>query len=71
MREEELDETQVCVVCGEEIDPEDGRDFWVSASTVSCYECARKHGGVYDPELEKWKTPPRLPSIEARMPEED
>jgi len=62
MREEELEDAAVCELCGEDLDAEDPTNFPLPAGKVICPECARSHGGVFDPELERWRVPPKLPS---------
>ncbi len=71
MRERDELDTDLCVVCGEEVDLEDPRSFFRTAAAVACFECARKYGGIYDTVTEKWKVPPRLPPSHVRRHEKD
>ena len=71
MSEREDLDIEVCVVCGEEVDLEDSRTYCRMASTIACFECARKHGGIFDPSTEKWTAKPRLPSSHVRKHRED
>jgi hypothetical protein len=68
MQEAEFNETDACVICGEEVSPEDPANYYPATSIVVCYECARQHGGQYDPELERWSPAPRIPELKRRMP---
>jgi hypothetical protein len=71
MQERDLTETDVCALCGEELDPQDPRTFGLGTSLLVCYECARSHGGVYDSELENWRVPPHLPHPSSKMPKKE
>ncbi|HLU47440.1 MAG TPA: hypothetical protein VK116_05125 [Planctomycetota bacterium] len=62
MREDEATDLGQCAVCGREIDLEDPIHYAVSITTVVCHECARRHGGQFDPESEKWLRMPTFPS---------
>jgi hypothetical protein len=70
MQEDELQSGDVCALCGEVVDPSDPIHYAISQSLVVCHACARRNGGAYDPETERWKVPPALPSgVEAGPPE--
>lgn len=55
----ELEETDLvrCADCGEEIQIEN-RSYMVGPDTVICMDCARKRGGEYDEETDRWSVPP-------------
>lgn len=61
MRRDDREEVETCAICREEIEGDSDLGYRVSASTVICYDCARKHGGVYSSEKESWSVAPRLP----------
>jgi hypothetical protein len=71
MRERETGFSEACIVCGEDLDRGDSRNYFVSATTMVCYECARKHGGVFDSAAERWKVPPNLKSLKSKRPQEE
>ena len=73
MDERQSFETEVCAACGEEVQADDPQNCWPSASwaVVLCPACAAQHGGVYDPELERWQVPPSLSTLKHRLPEDD
>ncbi len=60
MRRTDNDETDVCVVCGEEIDPAEPSNFSLASEDRVCRECARRRGGVFDAAAEDWTAPPRI-----------
>ena len=61
-RAEEEEESETCAVCGETVDPSDTANFRVASTTIVCGECAHKHGGVYNPEIEEWVVRPKIPT---------
>lgn len=56
------DDGSVCGLCGRLVSVNDPSHFPISESTVLCYECARRNGGAFDPETERWTIPPTLPA---------
>lgn len=71
MEERESRDPVTCVVCGEDLGSDDSGALALSALTVVCPECARKYGGVYDSERERWSVPPSFPSsVHDRLAEE-
>ena len=71
MRERESGESEACNVCGEDLDRRDSRNYYISGTTMVCYECARKHGGIFDPETERWKVAPKLRAMKSKRPLEE
>ncbi len=71
MRESEANASDVCLLCGEDIDAEDVRNYYPSASTVVCAQCARRCGGVYDSERERWAVLPQVASSGRHAPREE
>jgi hypothetical protein len=61
--------SELCVICGEEVDLEDPSASARVMGRMLCSGCARRLGGVYNPELEAWTREPRLP--EGLTPRED
>jgi hypothetical protein len=62
MRDYELDDSGVCNLCGEVLSLSDPSHFALSESSAICHSCAMRYGGAYDPETERWRVPPKLPS---------
>lgn len=62
MREDEVSEFGQCAVCGREINLEDPVHYSASATATVCYECARSHGGEFEPQSEKWTRRPKFPA---------
>jgi predicted amidophosphoribosyltransferase len=60
-REDDLP-TELCAVCGEEVDRMELSSHAVVRGRTICTQCARRLGGVYDPESEVWSKAPVLPS---------
>jgi hypothetical protein len=47
-----------CFDCGARIDPALDRAFAMSTDAFLCFECARRRGGVYDSDADRWIVPP-------------
>ena len=71
MEKREENESELCALCGEPVDVTDSVTYVASPGTVVCGACARKHGGVYHPERERWEVRPRLPARFERPDGED
>ncbi len=51
---------EMCAVCGELVGEPSGA-YHLRGRGLICYECATRHGGIYDPENEDWRVSPDLP----------
>lgn len=70
MMEYEIDDGGVCRICGEMLSLSDPSHFSLSESSAICHSCAKRYGGAYDTETERWRVRPNLPSsFEADRPE--
>jgi hypothetical protein len=61
--------TELCAICGEEVELGDPSAHAKVRGRTLCNLCAANQGGTWDPEREEWVRPPRLP--EALLPRED
>ncbi len=68
-REDEEMPTELCVVCGEEVDRLEPSSHARVKGRIVCRQCSRRLGGAYDPDREDWTKLPALPS--ALEPRED
>ncbi len=68
-RREEENTSELCVVCGEEVDLMDPSAYTRAKGRTVCRRCSHRLGGTYNPELEAWTHEPRIP--EALKPRED
>jgi hypothetical protein len=60
-RRDEDDTTELCVVCGEEVDLGDASTHARVQGRVICRQCGIKLGGKYNSESESWSPQPKLP----------
>ncbi len=67
-REEEIS-TELCVLCGEEVDLLDPAAHTRVRGRAVCRPCAHRLGGHYNPETESWSREPRIP--ESLQPRQD
>jgi hypothetical protein len=68
-RREDATQTELCVVCGEEVGLTDSSSHARVQGRTICRRCSHRLGGVYDPERETWTRPPKVP--ESLRPRED
>jgi hypothetical protein len=61
--------TELCVLCGEEIDLQDPSTHARVRGRTICRQCSHRLGGAYDPQLEVWTPMPAIP--ESLKPRED
>jgi len=62
MREHEIETGGACELCGELVVADEPSNFSTSEGAVVCHACARRFGGLYDTEFERWSVPPKLPA---------
>ena len=53
----------VCASCGSALTLGAERSYAYGPSGVLCHACARRRGGVYDAELERWVVDPDLTGL--------
>jgi len=68
-RREKEAESELCALCGEEVDTMDPAGHARVQGRTLCRDCSRRLGGVYNPEREVWIRPPTLP--ESLRPRQD
>ncbi len=61
MELEEIDLVR-CADCGEELSAE-SRGYVVGPDTVICMDCARRRGGEYDEETDRWSAEPAVDDL--------
>jgi hypothetical protein len=67
-RREDKNTTELCVLCGEEVDVMDASAGARVKGRTLCRQCANRLGGVYDPDREVWSREPKIPeSLEPRQ----
>jgi hypothetical protein len=60
-RRQNENSSELCVLCGEEVDLlEPSAHARVKGRTL-CRQCSQRLGGAYNPELEVWTREPELP----------
>ncbi len=69
MERREDDATELCVVCGEEVDLLDPSSHARVKGRTICRHCSYHLGGKYNSESETWTREPDMP--EALKPRED
>jgi len=68
-RREAENTSEICNLCGEEVDLLDPSSYARVKGRTFCRSCSHRLGGAYDPAGESWTREPRLP--EALEPRED
>ena len=68
-RREDATPTELCVVCGEEVELMDPSSHARVQGRTICRQCSHRLGGTYDPEKETWTRAPTVP--ESLRPRED
>lgn len=58
MHRSETTEYTVCADCGAEIAPSGERAYAFGEEGVLCFACARRRGGSYDEQHDRWTRPP-------------
>lgn len=51
-----------CADCGEEF-PVENRSYMVGPDTVICLDCARRRGGEYDEQTDRWSLVPETDDL--------
>jgi hypothetical protein len=63
MHRQEWTELTTCIDCGDEIDPATDDAFPVGETGYLCLKCAVRRGGSFDPEEDRWTTPPDVADL--------